>query len=453
MNFPACLLTVAIILPGFLAVSAVAQTGAPGVSHNQIIADWGWVLAQEKKLNGVELSDSELALFIQGFREGAAGEPANTNFRSAYFDIQVLAKLRREKMVRAITQKNEAESAAYLKKIKSDAAQIGLPDNVWCRVLNPGTNDHPKLNQTVTVHYTAHLIDGTEFSQMGPVDMVLVTNRNVCRGWSDALQRIGPGGALKLYVPPPLSESEADSFGIQPGSLMIFDVELFSIADTKPDDLAAAQMGAAPEPPPAALKFPASELVEMWGWLVERESHADKYNLSAAEITALVQGLTTAIRGGPSPDDVQRAYPAVQQYLGEQEQRAVTAANQKRLAQGEALFAELKKDTNVIELPDGLRYQILRTGSGSFPRTGQRVTVLYTGRLIDGTVFDSTELGPLDIDLDKVISGWSEGVQKINPGGKIKLYIPPGLAYRDVATSGIPADSTLIYEVELLEIK
>ena len=81
------------------------------------------------------------------------------------------------------------------------------------------------------------------------------------------------------------------------------------------------------------------------------------------------------------------------------------------------------------------------------------MNVLYTGRLTNGRIFDSSQLGPLDIDLDKVIRGWSEGLEKINRGGKIKLYIPPALAYGSEATSGIPPNSILIFEVELLDIK
>ncbi len=59
---------------------------------------------------------------------------------------------------------------------------------------------------------------------MGPLDLVLVTNREVCRGWTEALQRIGRGGALKLYIPPPPAEAEADHWGIPPGSAMIFEI-------------------------------------------------------------------------------------------------------------------------------------------------------------------------------------------------------------------------------------
>jgi FKBP-type peptidyl-prolyl cis-trans isomerase len=81
----------------------------------------------------------------------------------------------------------------------------------------------------------------------------------------------------------------------------------------------------------------------------------------------------------------------------------------------------------------------------------------YTGRLLDGTIFDKTYNEPLHIEVGSVIPGWNEGIQKINRGGKIKLYVPPSLGYGTEDMSGvvapIPADSTLIYEIELLEIR
>ncbi len=81
--------------------------------------------------------------------------------------------------------------------------------------------------------------------------------------------------------------------------------------------------------------------------------------------------------------------------------------------------------------------------------------VNYTGTLVDGTVFDSSaQRGqPAEFPLDGVIPGWTEGIQKIGKGGKIKLYVPPELGYGDEGRPGIPPGSTLIFDVELLDIK
>jgi len=207
-----------------------------------------------------------------------------------------------------------------------------------------------------------------------------------------------------------------------------------------------------PQPPPPSGCSPA-QIIETWGWTIAKESRADKFGLAQNEITWLRDGLAAGIQSQPPPASLAAIAPAVEQYVAAQRAKVRRQFEQKQAAESEALFAGLKTNASVVALPDGLCYEIIQRGTGAFPQSNQTVTVRYTGRLINGTVFDSTEIGPLDIDLDKVIRGWSEGVQKINVGGKIKLYIPASLGYREVATSGIPANSTLIYEVELLAIK
>src|SRR6185436_13396180 len=95
------------------------------------------------------------------------------------------------------------------------------------------------------------------------------------------------------------------------------------------------------------------------------------------------------------------------------------------------------------------------------PKPTDTVKVHYTGTLVDGTVFDTSlkprEAGaaiePAEFPLDQVIPGWTEGIQKLQKGGKIKLYVPSNLAYGDDGRPGIPPASTLIFEVELLDIK
>ncbi|HTT56567.1 MAG TPA: FKBP-type peptidyl-prolyl cis-trans isomerase, partial [Opitutaceae bacterium] len=92
--------------------------------------------------------------------------------------------------------------------------------------------------------------------------------------------------------------------------------------------------------------------------------------------------------------------------------------------------------------------------TGAYPKATDSVKVNYTGRLINGTVFDSSvdAKEPAVLQLNKVIPGWSEGLQKINTGGKIRLYIPPDLAYGDSGQGSIPPGATLIFDVDLLEI-
>jgi FKBP-type peptidyl-prolyl cis-trans isomerase len=119
-----------------------------------------------------------------------------------------------------------------------------------------------------------------------------------------------------------------------------------------------------------------------------------------------------------------------------------------------AFFAQNKTKEGIIELPDGIQYKIMKEGTGAFPAVTDTVTVHYKGTLLDGTVFDSSiDRGePVTFPLNQVIKGWTEGMQKCKLGGKIQLFIPSELAYGDKATGPIPANSTLIFEIELLKI-
>ncbi len=114
--------------------------------------------------------------------------------------------------------------------------------------------------------------------------------------------------------------------------------------------------------------------------------------------------------------------------------------------------------TNKIVSPTGLTYYIVQKGSGPNAESGKTVTVHYTGYLLDGKMFDSSvERGnPLTFELGKgrVIKGWDEGIALLNTGAKARLIIPPNLGYGEGGYPPIiPANSTLIFDVELIEIK
>ena len=122
---------------------------------------------------------------------------------------------------------------------------------------------------------------------------------------------------------------------------------------------------------------------------------------------------------------------------------------------GKAFLAENKKKEGVIETASGLQYKVVKMGTGPKPHETDKVKVHYHGTLIDGTVFDSSvERGePIEFPLNGVIKGWTEGVQLMPVGSKFIFYIPSDLAYGDRdAGPTIKGGSTLIFEVELLEI-
>lgn len=132
-----------------------------------------------------------------------------------------------------------------------------------------------------------------------------------------------------------------------------------------------------------------------------------------------------------------------------------TKESEKEKAKGLAFLQKNKTEPGVIETQSGLQYKVITEGTGENPKAEDVVEVHYTGKLIDGTVFDSSvERGqPVKFPLNGVIPGWTEGLQLMKTGGKSILYIPSSLAYGDRGTGPIPGGSTLIFEVELLSIE
>ncbi|MGN5727032.1 FKBP-type peptidyl-prolyl cis-trans isomerase [Acinetobacter calcoaceticus] len=122
---------------------------------------------------------------------------------------------------------------------------------------------------------------------------------------------------------------------------------------------------------------------------------------------------------------------------------------------GTAFLADNAKKTGVITTKSGLQYQVLKEGNGQKPKATSRVKVNYEGRLLDGTVFDSSiaRNHPVEFQLSQVIAGWTEGLQTMKEGGKTRFFIPANLAYGEVgAGDTIGPNSTLIFDIELLQV-
>ena len=223
-----------------------------------------------------------------------------------------------------------------------------------------------------------------------------------------------------------------------------------------PGQSAQAAPATASTPAPATpQQFTDDQLVETMGWFVGRNSGLHDLALTPDQIDIFIRGLRLSSEGKESPYDLQKIGPSVQAFVQKKQQLYLAKLKQDNIAEGTAFFAKLKNNKKIVTLPDGLCYEIVTPGTGDYPKPNQTVRVNYTGLLINGTVFDSSTQhgGPAEFQLDQVIPGWAEGIQKINKGGKIRLYVPSGLAYGDQGNQGIPPAATLIFEVELLDIK
>ena len=166
------------------------------------------------------------------------------------------------------------------------------------------------------------------------------------------------------------------------------------------------------------------------------------------DFALIKQGFINGLLGDESQFDSQAASEYIQATLNH-----IKYGDTKE--QGEKFLEENKLREGVIVTESGLQYEVLKMGKGKKPAATDRVKVHYHGTLTDGTVFDSSvERGePIVFGLNQVIPGWTEGVQLMPVGSKFRFYIPQELGYGERAAGSIPPYSTLIFEVELLDIE
>jgi len=170
------------------------------------------------------------------------------------------------------------------------------------------------------------------------------------------------------------------------------------------------------------------------------------------DLDATFQAITTLFAKGTPLMDRQQAQATLQAYSTAKQ----AAAAGKNREEGVAFLAKNKTQPGVVTTASGLQYQVLRAGNGERPLASSRVRVNYEGKLLDGTVFDSSyERGqPVDFGLGQVIKGWTEGVALMPAGSKYRFWIPSELAYGSEGTPGGPIgpDATLTFDVELLSV-
>ncbi|MFL6583452.1 MAG: FKBP-type peptidyl-prolyl cis-trans isomerase N-terminal domain-containing protein [Chthoniobacterales bacterium] len=167
---------------------------------------------------------------------------------------------------------------------------------------------------------------------------------------------------------------------------------------------------------------------------------------------ALASGIKDALAGKPQLTE-QQVKDTMAQFEKDMQEKQATQGKQAAEA-GEKFLTDNKAKPGVKTTASGLQYKVLKEGSGATPKETDTVKVNYRGTLTDGTEFDSSyKRGqPASFPVNGVIKGWTEALMLMKPGAKYQLFIPAGLAYGPRAVGGIPANSTLIFEVELLEV-
>lgn len=178
-------------------------------------------------------------------------------------------------------------------------------------------------------------------------------------------------------------------------------------------------------------------------------------DINLNDFMAAVKDMLEGAESRVSQQDAQKLVNDFFQKQEERERQRRREAGKSAKAAGEKYLAENAKKPNVKQTASGLQYEVLTEGTGRKPKATDTVKVHYEGFLTDGTVFDSSiQRGePISFPLNGVIAGWTEGLQLMAEGAKYRLFIPYNLGYGEHgAGASIPPYSTLIFDVELIEV-
>ena len=192
-----------------------------------------------------------------------------------------------------------------------------------------------------------------------------------------------------------------------------------------------------------------------YGYVMGR-SNAE--TLKDINLDAFIQGIKEGSSGQKATLTDEEMAKALATYKQQSEAKQLQDFKNMAVAnakEGETFLAENKSKAGVTTRPSGLQYQVLQQGTGKSPTPTSKVLVHYEGRLINGTVFDSSIARdqPVEFQVSQVIQGWTEGLQLMKTGAKYRFFIPAKLAYGEIgAGDSIGPNSTLIFDVELLKV-
>jgi len=218
-----------------------------------------------------------------------------------------------------------------------------------------------------------------------------------------------------------------------------------------------------PAPTGKELKTKASYSIGLQvGQNLGRSFKAQSIDLDTDEI---IKGITDGLKGAKpslSEAEIKACMDAFEKELvGKQQEMAAKAdaeakvAGERNKKEGDAFLAANKAKPGVKTLPSGLQYKVLTEGKGAMPKLSDSVKAHYSGKLLDGTEFDSSiKRGqPATFEVSGVIKGWTEALQLMKVGSKWQLFVPSNLAYGERGRPSIPPNAVLVFEVELLGIE
>jgi FKBP-type peptidyl-prolyl cis-trans isomerase len=370
-------------------------------------------------------------------------------------------------------------------EIPADKELVTLPSGLAYSMLLPGPEgaEKPLMGDLIKVHYTGWTTDGKVFdssrkpSQPGfPLEPLTIALGDVVEGWNEGLQYCPVGGRIKLTIPSVLGYGEKGKGAIPGGATLIFDIELLSI-----------EKRALPYVPwPADVdKIQRSESGLAWHVIEPGQGKPVGTNVAICEFTlhnlggGYVAGSPSTQVGpltiGTTPPRFRFLTEAAQHLslgarvlfqvppdlaFGQQTVSPALPGNSVSLWQIQVVQLApefvLPPDEELTTTATGLKYKVLRAGTGKRPTAESRVRAHYTGWLTDGKKFDSSwDRGqPIDFALGGgVVAGWTEGLQFTQEGGSILLVIPPSLGYAERGRGPVPPNATMVFVVDLVEVQ
>jgi FKBP-type peptidyl-prolyl cis-trans isomerase len=223
----------------------------------------------------------------------------------------------------------------------------------------------------------------------------------------------------------------------------------------------AAQPAAGPTLPAApaapAVKFTQAQLMEVYGFMMAMRMNLPELEFTTADADSMAKGIKMALTHEEPSYDAKALSPQLQEFIAQKQQVLLLKIHNANVAEGTAYFAKLKENKAVQILPSGLGIEVIKAAAGQTVKVGQLAKFHYTLSALNGQVMETSAgrepLEALVQDGAGMIPGMMEGLQKIPVGAKYKLYIPYQLAYGDQGTQGIPPGASLIFEVEMLDVK
>lgn len=325
----------------------------------------------------------------------------------------------------------------------------------------------PTEADQVEVHYTGWLTDGTKFDSSrdrGKTTKFGVTQ--VIKGWTEGLQLMSVGDRCKFVIPSDIAYGDAGRPGsIPPKATLVFDVELINVISmpklrpANPDKQTVLGNGIKYEtiqPGKGAAIAEGSGIAlryAIWGkggqLLDCTERSGQKFGGTLESMRwPFIKDIVKHLKvGGIVRADVPNALVQQAQTDTVWELELVKVTEMPKFRKPDA--------AKVVTTQSGLQYEVIDAGKGESPAASNTVKAHYTGWLTDGKMFDSSHARgePSEFPLNRVIPGWTEGLQLMKPGAKFLFQIPPELGYGARGSGTIPANSTLIFYVELVSFK